>query len=116
MAKRKQRINQGRLAELVAERSGVDRRTVDTVLRATFDAIGSAVAYGEEVSVTNFGTWGSRERPAGVRRNPATGGSVHVPAHRVPTFSYSDAVREAAATGNVPDTFRKLGNGHGRQG
>jgi nucleoid DNA-binding protein len=104
-------INQTTLAEHVAARSGVPIKQVSAVLRATFDVIALAVVRGDEVRVTNFGTFIRREAAAVLRRNPQTDERVMVPAHGEPKLSWSETVREAVRTGEAPDTFRKLGKG-----
>jgi DNA-binding protein HU-beta len=101
------RINQGRFIELVAAESGVSREDTMRVMRAVFDIIGRTVAGGGSVAITNFGTWTSRVTPAGMRRNPQTGGKVRVPDRRRPVFRWAPAVKRATRTGEVPQTFRK---------
>lgn len=85
---------------------GVSRATVVKVLRATFDVIGQTLAARGTVSVTNFGRFATGTRRA---RNPITGetGLVTTTAR----WAATGALKTAVKTGQVPETFKKAGNG-----
>lgn len=103
--------NQGQFTDMVTADSEVPREDVERVLRSVFDVIGRTVAAGDSITVTNFGTWRSVESAGRIRRNPRTGETFEVAPYRRPVFLYSPAIREAVRTGDVPDTFKKSGNG-----
>ena len=51
-----------------------------------FGTIGDALANGEEVRISGFGTFGTRSRPARTGRNPRTGEAVSISASMSQTF------------------------------
>ena len=62
---------------------------------AVFEAIGEALANGEEVRILGFGTFGTRSRPARTGRNPLTGESLSIQASTAPVFKPSQKLRDA---------------------
>ncbi len=61
------------LIEDVAKRTGLSKADVGKVVRATLDAVAHRVSKGEEVRLTNFGTFTLRKQPNRLLRNPRTG-------------------------------------------
>ncbi|MFE0130136.1 HU family DNA-binding protein [Streptomyces sp. NPDC059037] len=74
-------MNKAQLIKVVAQATG-SRAKAALAVEATLDAIVRAVAAGEAVSVTGFGSLTPEERPARTRRNPQTGESIEVGASR----------------------------------
>ena len=64
---------------------------VDGVL----DAIQDALAKGDTVALTGFGTFSVRSRPARTGRNPATGESIEIAASKSPAFKAGKTLRDA---------------------
>ena len=62
---------------------------------ALFSAIGDALAKGEPVSITGFGTFSVKSRPARQSRNPRTGEAIEIAASRVPSFKPGKRLRDA---------------------
>ena len=60
-----------------------------------FSAITDALANGETVTLTGFGTFTVRSREARQGRNPRTGESITIAASRVPAFKAGKALRDA---------------------
>ncbi|NNN07050.1 MAG: integration host factor subunit beta [Elusimicrobia bacterium] len=58
-------------------------------VETTFDAVGQALARGEKVVISNFGTFRVKARRPRVGRNPKTGEKVSVPARRGVRFKAS---------------------------
>ncbi len=78
-------VNKAQLIQAVADKSG--RRLSPTeAVETVLDVIVRAVAAGDPVSVTGFGSLVPRYRPARTARNPQTGGEVTVAASRVVRF------------------------------
>lgn len=102
-------MNRRDLAERVASRHGLHLTAADDMVQAVLAEIARAVAVGESVSVTGFGTWEVVDRAARVGRNPRTGERVAIgPSRRVkfrPGARLSGWVDDP---GSVPDrvTFR----------
>ncbi len=66
-----------------------------------FDAILRALQEGQKVTLTNFGTWEWRDRPARNARNPKTGATVALKARRVLVFHPSRQLKKKL--NSVPD-------------
>ncbi len=58
-------------------------------VETAFDAVGQALARGEKVVISNFGTFRVKARRPRVGRNPKTGEKVSVPARRGVRFKAS---------------------------
>ena len=63
-----------------------------------FEAIGEALANGEEARILGFGTFGARNRPARTGRNPRTGESVSIAAVTVPVFKPGKTLKDAVGS------------------
>ena len=68
---------------------------------AVFEAVGEALANGEEVRIAGFGTFGTRNRPARTGRNPQTGESLSIPASTAPAFKPGKTLKDAVNDGNA---------------
>ncbi len=76
-------------SELVAEiakQSGLDNKSAEKALKATIDTIINAVAEGDKIQLTGFGTFEQRTRRARTGCNPKTGETIEIPASKVPAF------------------------------
>jgi DNA-binding protein HU-beta len=71
------------LVEAVALHTGVDKKTVGSIVEGTIDVILASVAKGEQVALSGFAKFEQRKRPARLARNPATGETVKVAAKTV---------------------------------
>jgi DNA-binding protein HU-beta len=78
--------NKAQFIELLAERLDGDKKKAAAALDAVIDTVYSAIAKGEQVTLTGFGIFERRERAARTARNPATGASVKVKKRNVPAF------------------------------
>jgi len=78
-------MNKRDLIDAISERMG-DKKSATEAVNAVLDAIQSAVAEGDKVSITGFGVFEKSDRPARTARNPATGATIDVPATSVPKF------------------------------
>lgn len=76
-------MNRAQLAQSMALMEGSSTREAARWLTATLECIARAVADGEEVTLTGFGTVCVSDRAAKMARNPLNGQMVHVDAQRV---------------------------------
>ena len=83
------------IADQVADRIGLSRRTAGVAVDAVFEVVREALASGEEVRITGFGTLATRSRPARTGRNPQTGESLSIEASTVPVFKPGKALKDA---------------------
>ena len=83
------------MADRLAARTGLDKAAARDAVDGVFAIIGKALADGEEVRITGFGTFGTRSRPARTGRNPRTGEAVSISASKLPTFKAGKTLKDA---------------------
>ena len=88
-------VNKNELVAAVAEKSGLTKKDSEKAVNAVVDAIQSALARGEKVSLVGFGTFEVRERSQRSGRNPQTGEAITIPATRVPAFKAGKALKDS---------------------
>lgn len=74
------------LIAAVAEQSGLSKKDAEKAINATIDTIIKAVADGDNIQLTGFGTFEQRQRNARTGVDPRTGNSIEIPASKVPAF------------------------------
>ena len=74
------------LIHAIAEQSGLSKKDAEKALNATIDTIIKAVAEGEKIQLTGFGTFEQRQRNARTGVDPRTGNTIKIPASKVPAF------------------------------
>ena len=74
------------LIAAVAEQSGLSKKDAEKALNATIDTISKAVAEGDKIQLTGFGTFEQRQRNARTGCDPRTGNTIEIPASKVPAF------------------------------
>ena len=70
------------LIDAIKETTGLSKKDSEKALTAALDAIVNAVAAGEKVQLTGFGTFEQRTRNARTGVDPRTGNSTKVPAFK----------------------------------
>ncbi len=83
------------LVAAVAQETGMAESKVNQTVTAIFAAIENALAGGDEVSISGFGTFRVTERPARDGRNPQTGETIKIAAKKSPTFKAGAGLRRA---------------------
>jgi DNA-binding protein HU-beta len=79
-------VNKTDLVQALAARLGSDKKSAGKALDGVIKIIYANVAKGNRVSITGFGAFEKRVRPAHKARNPATGEPVRVKRTAVPVF------------------------------
>ena len=79
-------MNKAELIDAVASRLDGSKKAAADAVEAFIDTIAAAVAKGDKVSITGFGTFSKSDRPARTGRNPQTGAPVKIKATSVPKF------------------------------
>ena len=88
-------MNKMEVVDAVASRAGLSKADADRAVNALIDAVGDALARGEKVTVTGFGTFEVRQRAARMGRNPQTGAPLHIPASKSPAFKAGKGLKDA---------------------
>lgn len=88
-------MNKTDLIHRAAQMSGATKKDTEAVAEALFDAMCQALASGEKITLTNFGTFEVRRRVARVGRNPKTGDIIQIPSGKTPVFHPCAALKKA---------------------
>ncbi len=87
------------IAVRVACHASLSKAVAEVAVNAVFEAVGDALARGDKVTVSGFGTFATRSRAARTGRNPRTGESVAIAASRAPAFKAGKALRDGLRRG-----------------
>ena len=88
-------MNKSDLVEAIADGSGLTKADAARALSAATSAISGALASGDKVSITGFGSFLVRSRAARTGRNPQTGASIQISASKVPSFKAGKFLKES---------------------
>ena len=88
-------MNRKQLCDEVAAALSVTPSAADSALQAVLDTITEAIAAGERVQITGFGTFERRERSARTGRNLHTGAAIEIAAAQAPAFKPAGAFKDA---------------------
>lgn len=90
-------MNRTELREAVATQTGLSGAQADQALTAVLDAITTALAKGEKVTLPGFGTFETRARSAREGRNPQTGETIQIAASVQPAFKAGAGLKKAVS-------------------
>ena len=82
-------------AAAVAEKAGLTNRQAEKAINAAMDVVTEALANGEKVQLTGFGTFEVRERAARVGLNPLTKKQIKIAASKSPAFEAGSKLKAA---------------------
>ncbi|WP_380052564.1 integration host factor subunit alpha [Falsihalocynthiibacter sp. SS001] len=88
------------LSEAVFQEVGLSRNESAQLVESVLNHVSDALASGETVKISSFGTFGVRDKAARIGRNPKTGEEVPIQPRRVLTFRPSHLMKERVANGN----------------
>jgi integration host factor subunit alpha len=87
-------LTRAELADSMHKQIGLSRAECATIVEAILGRMTDALARGEQVKITGFGTFMVREKVARMGRNPKTLQEVVIPARRVLSFRPSQGMRD----------------------
>lgn len=85
------------LAEAVNRHIGLSRADSAAIVESILDHMCDALAKGENVKISSFGTFVLRDKTERMGRNPKTGIEVPIEPRRVLTFRASQSMRDRVA-------------------
>jgi len=88
-------MNKGDLINVISERTGIQKTTVQVIVSEVHDTISRALKSGDSVKIAGFGTFHVTERQARQGRNPRTGEVVDIPAKTVPKFRAGKTLKDS---------------------
>ena len=83
------------LLATLAEKSGIEKKDVSSVLDALSEVAASIVAEGGALTLPGLGKLACRDRPERQVRNPSTGEPMTKPADRVVKFTVAKALKDS---------------------
>lgn len=88
------------LAETINRRMGFSRAESLDLVEAILDQMCGALADGQNVKISGFGSFVLRDKNERIGRNPKTGVEVPITPRRVMTFRASQLLKEQIAKGS----------------
>jgi integration host factor subunit alpha len=88
------------LSEAVFREVGLSRNESADLVESVLSHVSDALAGGETVKISSFGTFAVRDKGARIGRNPKTGEEVPIRPRRVLTFRPSHLMKDRVAAGN----------------
>lgn len=86
-------LTKAKLADLLLEQVGLNKREAKEMIETFFDEIGNALNHGEAVKLSGFCIFQLRDKPPRPGRNPKTGEEIPITARRVVTFHASQKLK-----------------------
>ena len=87
------------LAEALVEKVGLPRNESQELVELVLGEISDALAEGEPVKLSSFGSFGIREKGERIGRNPKTGEEVPITPRRVLVFRPSNIMKDRINAG-----------------
>ena len=87
-------MNKAQLIQKIAENGNMTKKEAEVALNAVVAAIADAVAAGEKVQVSGFGSFDVKARDARTGRNPKTGEAVEIAASKRVVFTAAQALKD----------------------
>jgi integration host factor subunit alpha len=92
-------LTRAELCDAIQNEIGLSRAECSQMVDSVIGHMSDALAKGENVKISGFGTFILRDKPQRIGRNPMTGVEVVIPPRRVLTFRASPRMRERVAAG-----------------
>jgi integration host factor subunit alpha len=87
------------LSEAVFREVGLSRNESAQLVESVLQHMSDALATGDTVKISSFGTFSIRDKSARLGRNPKTGDEVPISPRRVLTFRPSHLMKDRVASG-----------------
>jgi DNA-binding protein HU-beta len=87
-------VNKGQLIEEVAAQLGATKAAASRATMAVIRSITGGIKRDNAVTISGFGTFTRKDRPARTVRNPATGEPLHIKPSRTVNFKPSQALKK----------------------
>ena len=78
----------------IAEKADITKKSASDVTDAVFAVISEAMANGDKIAISGFGTFETVDRAARKGRNPKTGETIDIPASKAVKLKVAKALKE----------------------
>lgn len=103
-------VTRAQLSEAVYQEVGLSRNESAALVDTVLDEIADALARGEMVKISSFGSFSVRQKGQRIGRNPKTGEEVPISPRKVLVFRAShvlkDRINRAAAPGKTREPLK----------
>ncbi len=96
-------VTRAHLAETIYAEIGLSRNDSADLLESVLERIATALAAGETVKISRFGTFSVRQKGRRIGRNPKTGVEVPILPRRVLVFRPSHVLKAQINGRDLPD-------------
>lgn len=86
-------ITRADLADTIYEQVGLSRNESADLVETIINEISDALATGESVKISSFGSWSIRQKGERIGRNPKTGEEVPITPRKVLVFKASHVLK-----------------------
>jgi len=87
-------MTKAELVERISKHTKLSRASAEKALNTLLDAIAKTLRKGNKVTLVGFGTFSVSKRKDRIGRNPRTGGTIKIPAHKAPKFTAGKALKD----------------------
>lgn len=87
-------VSKAHLVEAVAEKHGLSKKDVRTVMDGLFEHIALHLNRGDKVQISGFGTFEIRDRQARTGVKPGTTEKINIPASKYPAFKPGKSLKD----------------------
>ena len=94
-------VTRAKLSEAVYQEVGLSRKESDDLVELVLKEIADALARGENVKISSFGSFFVRSKRKRVGRNPKTGEEVPIRPRKVVVFRASHLLKDRVNSGNA---------------
>ncbi len=88
-------MNKTDLIDAISANAGISKKDSEAALKATLEAISTALSNDEKVVLVGFGTFETKKREARQGRNPSNGQTITIPASKAPVFKAGKALKDS---------------------
>ena len=103
-----QTVTRAQLSEAVYQEVGLSRNESSDLVETVLNEISDALARGEMVKISSFGSFAVRQKGRRIGRNPKTGQEVPISPRRVLVFRASHALKD-----QINHSLSEAGDGAG---
>lgn len=88
-------MNKTQLVDAIVAKTGLKKKDAEMVLAAAIESVTEALAAGDKVQLSGFGSFDVKTRTARTGRNPKTQETITIKASKYPAFSASKTLKDA---------------------
>ena len=88
-------MNKAELVDAIVEKTGFTKKQADEAVKAFTGVVTDALADGDKVQIIGFGTFEVSDIAERKGKNPKTGESITISAHKAPRFKAGKPLKDA---------------------